>query len=257
VAGYYVLPAAGGQLYHPTQPFRLYDSRRDARGALGNNAARTLTLPTIDGTPAEGMGAAVVNVTAVGAAGTGYLTVHPAGSRRPAASTLNFAGRATVSNRAAAKLSGGALTVTNRGSGVHVVVDVVGWFADPVVAGGHAYRPLAPVRVLDTRSGKGAARAPVGPGTTLSLTVAGAGRPLPADASAVVMTLTSTGATAPTYVTAWPAGAARPATSDLNVRARQTTANLVVVPVGSAGAISLFNRFGSTHLVGDVVGYYR
>ena len=36
----------------------------------------------------------------------------------------------------------------------------------------------------------------------------------------------------------------------------QTIANLVTVPVGAGGAIDLFNLFGRTDLVADVVGYY-
>jgi hypothetical protein len=71
----------------------------------------------------------------------------------------------------------------------------------------------------------------------------------------VVLNLTATGATAGTYVTAWPAGDARPTTSNLNVVKGQTVANLVVVKVGTSGVVNLFNASGSTHLVGDVMGW--
>ena len=59
-----------------------------------------------------------------------------------------------------------------------------------------------------------------------------------------------------TYVTAWPNGARRPAFPDLSVPALRTTANLVVVRVGTKGRVSITNSTGSTHLVGDIVGYY-
>jgi hypothetical protein len=44
--------------------------------------------------------------------------------------------------------------------------------------------------------------------------------------------------------------------SDLNYVAGQTVPNLVVVKVGTSGAVDIFNGVGSTDLVVDVVGWY-
>ncbi len=257
VAGYYAVPAGDGVLYHPAQPFRLYDSRADPAGILANNVSRSMAVPTVDGVPSEQMGAAVINVTAVGATGAGHLTAYPDGAARPLASTLNFASATAVANRATVRLSAGRLTVTNRGHAAHVVVDVVGFFAPTTVTGGRHFRALAPTRLLDTRRGTGAPRRPLVANGRLSLTVAGAGTVVPADATAVAMTLTGTGATSSTYLKTWPAGNAMPGASDLNIARRVTTANLVVVPVGAGGVVTVFNRFGSVHVVADVVGYYH
>ena len=98
--------------------------------------------------------------------------------------------------------------------------------------------------------------AKVGAGGVVKLRVAGRGKPVPGSARAVVMNLTAVGATRATYVTAWPNGFRQPAFPDLSVRARRTTANLVVVRVGKKNLVRLTNGTGSTHLVGDVVGYY-
>ena len=57
-------------------------------------------------------------------------------------------------------------------------------------------------------------------------------------------------------VVAWPAGVPRPLASSLNLGAGETVPNLVVVPLGTGGAISLFNNLGRVHLVADVVGWY-
>lgn len=73
--------------------------------------------------------------------------------------------------------------------------------------------------------------------------------------AAVLVNLTATSVTAPTFVTAWPSGEARPATSNLNPVPGQDTANLAVVPVDATGAISLYNHAGSAELVVDVVAY--
>ena len=85
--------------------------------------------------------------------------------------------------------------------------------------------------------------------------VTGAG-PVPATGvSAVVLNLTGVDAPAAGYVTAWPTGATRPVASNLNLAARDVRANLVVVPVGAGGRVSLFTQSG-THLVADVTGWF-
>jgi len=257
VVGYYPTTPSAGTLFHPSQPFRLYDSRTGTAGTMAGGQSRTIQMPALGGTAPELMTAAVLNVTAVGAAGSGYLTVYPAGTTRPRTSTVNFSTPSAVPNRTVTRLSDGRFKITNSGSATHVVVDVVGWYAAPSVAGGDEYQAVAPSRVLDTRLGLGARKGPVPAAGVIGLVVAGTGKRVPIDASAVVMTLTSTRATKPTYMTVWPTGTTRPSSSDLNVDAGQTAANLVIVPIGTGGRLSLYNYGGSAHLVGDVVGYYR
>ena len=52
-------------------------------------------------------------------------------------------------------------------------------------------------------------------------------------------------------------GTARPTTSNLNFVPGQTVPNLVVVKLGPTGRFSLYNLSGSTHVVVDIVGFYR
>ena len=115
------------------------------------------------------------------------------------------------------------------------------------------YHPVAPARIYDTRAGAGR----IGPGETRSLIVAGQpGVPVPANGVASVMlNVTVTGPTAASYLTVFPAGAARPTTSNLNVAANTTAANLVPVTLGRNGAISIFNAAGSADVVLDVSGW--
>jgi hypothetical protein len=262
VVGYYPVGSAAGQTLHPVTPFRLYDSRKDAGGVLQKGDDRTLTMPTLSGVAPARMGAAILNVTAVGATGEGDLVVHRPGSGLDEARSLSYAPGVPVANRAVTTLSDGQLRVNNRGAATHVVVDVVGWSAPRSVAGGKSFQAIAPRRVLDTRTGLGAKKARVGRSKAIGVAVSGKGRVLPTGASAVVLNLTSVGSTArSTYLTAWPAGLRRPTASDLNAAAGRTTANLVVVRIGTAGKsrgrINLYNNSGSTHMVADVVGYYR
>ncbi len=119
------------------------------------------------------------------------------------------------------------------------------------------FRPVVPVRVLDTRTGIGVPVGAVAAGAALSVPVLGVGGVPASGVSAVVVNVTVTAPTAAGYVTAYPDGAARPTASNLNFSPAQTVPNLVIVAVGADGKISLFNgSAGTVHLVGDIAGYY-
>lgn len=112
-----------------------------------------------------------------------------------------------------------------------------------------AYRPVTPCRLLDTRHGGGR--------PTTSSTLVGAGRCGVGDtATAVVVTITVPAAGAAGFVTAFPAGTPRPATSNLNVAAGATVANTALVALGASGAITLESNV-ALHLVVDVVGWFE
>ncbi|MFJ6351152.1 FlgD immunoglobulin-like domain containing protein [Streptomyces sp. NPDC092046] len=117
------------------------------------------------------------------------------------------------------------------------------------------YEPVTPTRVMDTRSGVGVAKAKIGAGKTVTLTVAGKGGVPAKGVSAVVLNVTATNATASTFVSAYPYGTTRTSASNLNVVAGRTVPNLVVVPVKD-GKVTFYNRNGSLDLLADVAGYY-
>jgi PKD repeat protein len=124
---------------------------------------------------------------------------------------------------------------------------------------GSPFVPLSPVRLLDTRSGIGAPKAKVGAGGQISLAVTGGTSGIPADGSttAVVLNVTVTSPTSTSFLTVYPDGHARPATSNLNFTSGQTIPNLVTVPVGADGRVDFFNHVGSVDVIADVEGYYR
>lgn len=253
VVGYY--PVVGGHVFRPTKPLRVYDSKTDQRGPLTPGSERVVTMPTLSGVPASSMSGALLNVTATRASGTGYLTVQGTDGNKSSA-TLRFGPGTTLKNRAVARLVDGTFKITGQDAATHVVVDVVGWWAPAEVARGRLYQPRSASKVLDTRKGVGVRRGKVGQGAVIRVKVAGRGKPVPGRAKAVVMNLTAKGSTRSTFVTAWPDGRRRPAFPDLAVPAWRTTANLVVVKVGKKKRIRLTNGSGSTHLVGEIVGYY-
>ncbi len=67
-------------------------------GAIATNGTRTFAVAGDFGVPSSAVTAVVLNVTAVGAKGRGYLTVYPAGQTRPTASNLNFVPGQAVPN---------------------------------------------------------------------------------------------------------------------------------------------------------------
>lgn len=119
-----------------------------------------------------------------------------------------------------------------------------------------AFTAVVPQRLLDTRE-DGQVR--VGPGGTVAVPVVGVQTSrgaVPADATAVVLNVTVTGGTASTDVRAYPTGATVPVVSNLNASAGTTVPNLVTVPLGAGGAVTLRNNSGSVHLIADLAGWY-
>jgi hypothetical protein len=140
--------------------------------------------------------------------------------------------------------------------------------AEPAAAASGAqgtFTPLAPTRILDTRDNTGLS-GPFGPSQVRDLTVAGAKGVVPASGvDSVAMNVTVTGPTAGGWLTLFPAGNSLPTASNLNFTSGQTVANLVVVKLGTGGAVSIANTrlpsgpvsgAGSVHVIADVVGWY-
>ncbi|XVS66453.1 hypothetical protein ACQPYE_10450 [Actinosynnema sp. CA-299493] len=117
------------------------------------------------------------------------------------------------------------------------------------------YFPVTPYRVLDTRSGHGAARAVVGSGQALRLQVTGQGG-VPAEASTVVLNVTVTEPSGAGHLSVYPTDVARPTVSSLNYTRGWTGANSVTVKVGADGAVNLYNHGAAVHLVADINGFY-
>src|SRR5664279_3996420 len=122
-------------------------------------------------------------------------------------------------------------------------------------AGG--FGSVAPLRVLDTRSGTGAPAAAVRAGATVAVKVTGQGAVPATGVSAVVLNVTVTAPTAAGFITGHASGSPLPLASNLNFTAGQTVPNLVVAPVGADGAVALYNGSpGTVQLVADLSGYY-
>lgn len=257
VAGYYTTdePVAGGR-FNAVSPTRLLDTR-DGTGRGGNTApvgpGGSIELQVLGAGPVPADATAVaLNVTVDAPTGSSFLTVWPTGQSLPTASNLNFVRGLTVANMVIAKVgAGGKVSLFNLTGTVHVIADVVGYFADT----GSRFVPVVPKRIVDTRDGTGGRLGHLGFGEQFAVTVAGTS-PVPADSPAAVFNVTTTESTAQSYLTAWPHGEPRPtAGSTLNPRPGGAVPNQAYLKLGTGGMLDIFNFAGYTHVVVDVFGY--
>jgi hypothetical protein len=129
VVGWY---GTTGSSYAPLPPHRVLDTR-DGTGStatrLNAGEARTVHVAGVGGTPASGISAVVVNVTAVAPSAASFLTVYPSGVPRPDASNLNFPPGVNIPNLVFVKVgTNGNVSLYNDQGTVDVIFDVVGWF---------------------------------------------------------------------------------------------------------------------------------
>lgn len=247
--------------FTPLNPARILDTRDGTGGTsgpVGSQATITLTVAGAGGVPGNGIAAAVLNVTATQPTAPSFLTVWPSGQGRPTASNLNFVPGQIVANLVTVAVgSDGRVKIFNHAGSTHVVVDVMGFYATATGPAGSRFHSLPPSRLLDTRNGTGGVPAtPIGPNGVLQVGVVGKVS-VPSGATAVAINVTVTEPTADSYLTVYPDNVnPRPLASNINFVPGLTIANLVIVRLPANGTIDFYNLNGSTHVVGDVVGWY-
>lgn len=127
VIGYF---SASGGTFVPVSPQRIADSRFGIGGVPAGLNAHQSTAVNVGGVapvPANAT-AAIVNVTSVDSTSPSFITVWPAGSPMPTASTLNPRPGVPIPNLAYLKLgTGGQLGIYNDSGFTHFIVDVFGY----------------------------------------------------------------------------------------------------------------------------------
>jgi subtilisin family serine protease len=254
--GYYAAPSgtAGGEV--ALTPARIADTRAgsgepNAGSTLAPGSSIDVQVTGAGGVPTSGVSGAILNVTVTNTTASSFLSVWPSGQGRPLASNLNWVAGQTVPNRVFVPVSAtGRISVYNQSGSADVVVDVSGYFTD-ATATGKLFTPASPLRLIDTRS----TGQTLGPAGTFTLQVGGLSG-VPSGASAVILNVTVTNTTAPSFLTVYPSTGARPPSSDLNWVGGQTVPNLVVVTLGTTGAVTFYNAAGSTDVVVDLAGWY-
>ncbi len=252
--------AGSGGAFHPIVPTRVLDSRTATggwNGTLAAGAPRSLTVAGVAGVPATAS-AVIVNLTATNGSNGSFLTTWPAGVAQPSVgSNLNFAAGETLPNLATVRVgTNGQIMFANAVGTVHVVADLVGYFDDGT-GSGDLFRPITPVRLLDSRTPNGGWNAKLGQGIANERDLQITGREgISATATAVVLNVTATGGSNNSFLRLYPTGAARPDSSNVNFAAGQTIPNLVTVKLGVGGKVTFYNNVGTTDVIADVVGTF-
>jgi hypothetical protein len=113
--------------------------------------------------------------------------------------------------------------------------------------------------VADTREAPGPFGGPaLQAGATRAVPMAGRCG-IPVEADAVVINVTVAQPTALGHLTIYASGTPLPLASTINYRASQTRANNAIVRLGTGDSINVTcsQSTGTTHLIIDVVGYFR
>ncbi|MER7517197.1 hypothetical protein [Streptomyces sp. NPDC126499] len=254
LAGAYAHNDEDGALYRPKAPWRALDTRSGLGAPKAKVRGGSRVHLTFGGTAVGGaqVTAVVLNLTATNVTAPTFVTAVRTGDP-VVGSHLNPGAGETRSNLVVVPVKDGGIDLYNHSGSADLIADVAGYYTSGDL--GSLYKPLDPARLMDTRSGTGVAKAKIGAGRTVTLTVAGKGGIPSTGATAVVLNVTATNTTAPTYVTAYPYGTARPGASNLNVPAGATVPNLVTVPVKD-GKVTFYNHGGTTDLIADVQGFF-
>lgn len=234
-------------------PDRLLDTRNGIGGPAARFDAgeiRSVQVAGVAGIPSDAE-SVVVNITLTGADRIGFVTAFPNGQPVPDASNGNIVPGGVRANTAVVKVgAGGRINLLMAEASADVIVDVLGSFG----RGSGRVTAITPERIVDSRGGLGTPARPWGENEVRDVVVAGRGG-VPAGATAVIANLTATSTTSWGFLSAWPAGAPRPASSNLNFLGGQTVPNLVMLKLGTGGRLSIANGPGSAHVIVDVMGY--
>jgi hypothetical protein len=254
-------PPVTGTTFVPIDPVRVLDSRPGGVGLSGKfnaNLARTVAVAGRLGIPGDAV-AITGNVTIVNQTAGGYMAVTPTPDNNPPVSSLNFpAGDVRGNNITSPLSSGGDVSLVYRapaGAKTDFVLDVTGYFLENNA--GATYFALDPVRLVDSRAGKGLATA-IPSHTVKKFSIAGHGG-VPANATAVSANLAIVNQTGAGYATLGPAVGDNPPTSTINFPAGDVRGNGVTVALAGDGSLSIvyIAPLGKkTDVVLDITGYY-
>ena len=238
VTGYFL--ANGGATFEATDPVRLLDTRSGVglSGTFAHGTPRAVRIAGRGGVPDDAI-AVTVNLTMTGQTSTGFFSIGPTIGGDPSTSTLNAPRGDTRANGTTVALDDtGRLRAVFRGTSgsarSHLILDVTGYYV--AGDGGASFVATDPVRMLDTRSGRGLGHM-FASGLPRSVDVAGR-RGIPDDAIAVTGNVTVVNQTSRGYVSTGPTIGGSPDASTVNFPLGDTRANNVTVALAEDGSLA-------------------
>ncbi len=253
--GYYTPGTGTAGRYVPLAPTEILNTASTGGGGpLGRGVSRALKVTGVGGVPKTGVEAVEFDLTSENTTAASWAAVYPAGITRPLSSNIDWLPGQSATNLVVAPVGkGGQVELFNHIGTTNLEVVITGYITSASATTGSVDTPMTEGVVLNTAGSGGGG--PIGAGKVRSLKLAGL-YGLPANATAVVLDITATDTSATSYLTAYAAGAARPAMGELNLLKGNTVSNLVVIPIGTGGEIDLYNHLGDTNVVVSIEGFY-
>lgn len=246
----------------PLAPARILDTRSGTGGVTGpitSNSAFNFAATGVGGLPSSGVTAVAMTITTVSATNPGFVTVYPDLAPQSVTSTVNYRPSLTITNSAIVPLgTDGKIAMASKGASVQIIADVTGYFTtNSTTTGASTYSPVAPARILDTRSGVGAPASKLGSGASIPLAIAGHAGIASSGVTAVAINLTTVNSAGSGSLNAYADGATAPQTTNISYASGVAIGAMSIVPVGTDGSIRIYNPGGySTDVIGDVIGYF-
>lgn len=218
---------------------------------------RTIKVAGLAGLPDDGsVGAVSLNATVGGTSGYGTLIGRPdADSGRTTMLIYNGVSGEYTSNSATIAVGADGTIQVMTETASRLILDVQGYYTantDGTAAGG--FVPVAK-RLVDTRSGTGAAKAAIAPGKSIDVQITGSNG-VPAGASAAVVNLIAVNSTdADGYLAPYATGGTKPQNS-LHYAPSETTSVQAQVPLSADGKLTIANLSTTTNLLVDLQGYF-
>ncbi|MBO1754686.1 hypothetical protein [Allobranchiibius sp. CTAmp26] len=228
-------------------PTRVIDTRTGLGGPKGAVAAGSTTTAKVGGTggvPTSGVAAVVLNITVTGATASGYLIAYATGSTRPGTSNITFSAGQTVANQSVTPVDASGRVSVYLSTSTQFFADVSGYYAT-----GGSYHPVTPTRLLDTRKTH-----TVAAGSTTTVPVTGVAGVPSSGVGAVILNITVVAPATSGYLIAYPAGATRPSSSNVNFVVGRAAVGTTFARVGTGGAVSIYTS-ATTHLLVDIAGW--
>ncbi|MFN3257083.1 MAG: DUF4331 domain-containing protein [Ilumatobacter sp.] len=258
--------------YHPTSssfvpnaPERVLETRANvAGGPVGFSGATPsaddVVVVEVTGTPGaalpDDVDAVVLNVTSIGADGTGFVTAYPCDEDRPVTANLNMPGGDVRGNLLVSKVSADGTVCLYTTVGTELVADLQGSYP-----AGSGYVAVVPERLLETRAGVAGGRIgysgdkPIA-GELIEVRVTGTGSTMvPAGAGTVYLNLAAIQAETNGYFAVFECGTTQPETASGVYSAGVNNSMLVAASVGDSGRVCVYTS-AAAHITADVMGFF-
>ncbi len=230
-----------------------FDDQKQAEGRPPAGATITLPVAGRGDVPADAA-AVIVNVTAINADNTGFVTVHPCLPTAPNAASLNYVRGVNRANELIAQVDPSGNICLFTSASAHLAADVVGY-----LPAGTAVTNITPSRLVDTRptgdtvddQNQAEGRRPADTQTRIQVT----GRAgVPATATTAVLYITAVQPDGIGFVTVHPCAATRPNVSSLNHVPGVNGGNEIITRLDAGGGICVYTS-ATTHITIDAVAH--